>query len=608
MKALGHLVEGVYLAVLLVAPWPFGSAADAPRYAVTAVLLLAFSAWLVARPASAREWSLRGAALLLPGLAVLQILAGRTVAVAWTAEAALSLLAVLTATVFWAERARAGDAALRLGLAVVAIGVAEAVFGAVQWSRGSTTVLGASGPHVTSPFGSYVNHNHFAGLMEMTAFVAFGAAVGLSARHAGPPAGGMALAGAGLAMVTAHLASRSRGGLVALGGGIAAACLLASAQGGRPARRRAAAAGVALLVVLTVAVAAVPGSTRAHLATLLRPRHEASALYRLDVARWSLDLALERPLLGWGLGAFADALPPAKRGHGDVRTTHAESDVVQLLAEGGIVGLAAAAFGLACVGRRLAKRLREGHDPVRRGLLFGAAAGVSAVGVHSLVDFNLHVPANAVVFASLLGLLAAPRGSADPALPRPALAAAAALAVGALGLAAAWRTVAAVGVEVAAGSREPNHRLHAYAALARRHPYLAEAHQGRGHAWAILGGPDTPLGRVRLGRATADFRRAVAWRPLWGQAWFDLAAVEARLGNREQARAALDRARAADPTNLQFGPAAADLRGTLDGPRAALVAYRSLAALNPGVACAQLAMRAARWGAAPDLCTAPLLR
>jgi hypothetical protein len=35
--------------------------------------------------------------------------------------------------------------------------------------------------------------------------------------------------------------------------------------------------------------------------------------------------------------------------------------------------------------------------------VFGGLAGVVAMGVHSLVDFNLHIPANALTFAVILG-------------------------------------------------------------------------------------------------------------------------------------------------------------------------------------------------------------
>ena len=44
------------------------------------------------------------------------------------------------------------------------------------------------------------------------------------------------------------------------------------------------------------------------------------------------------------------------------------------------------------------------RDPLVRGVAFGVVMGVVAIGIHSTVDFNLQIPANAFVFMILLAL------------------------------------------------------------------------------------------------------------------------------------------------------------------------------------------------------------
>jgi len=44
------------------------------------------------------------------------------------------------------------------------------------------------------------------------------------------------------------------------------------------------------------------------------------------------------------------------------------------------------------------------RDPLMRGMSFAGIMGVIAILIHSSVDFNLQIPANAVMFVILLAL------------------------------------------------------------------------------------------------------------------------------------------------------------------------------------------------------------
>lgn len=107
----------------------------------------------------------------------------------------------------------------------------------------------------------------------------------------------------------------------------------------------------------------------------------------------------------------------------DPNFTH--NDYAQLLAEYGAVGLA---LGLLMLGAHLGNGLRfltwyrnSRHD--RTGDIFsnslamalGAVAALFALATHTIIDFNLHLPANALLVSALLGLLANPGFESDAA-------------------------------------------------------------------------------------------------------------------------------------------------------------------------------------------------
>ena len=90
------------------------------------------------------------------------------------------------------------------------------------------------------------------------------------------------------------------------------------------------------------------------------------------------------------------------------------NDYLNLLADWGTVGGVMVLAGMVVFGAGLLKTrkyVRPPENDFGRGLgnrfafFLGASAGLLALAVHSLVDFNLHIPANAIVGVTLLALL-----------------------------------------------------------------------------------------------------------------------------------------------------------------------------------------------------------
>jgi O-antigen ligase len=168
----------------------------------------------------------------------------------------------------------------------------------------------------------------------------------------------------------------------------------------------------ALLVACVVGTVWVGGDPLADRVEAVRG--EAGAGGVEDVARvgragiWADTWRLfgQHPLAGVGLGGYWIAIRSTHRGNGFLVPRQAHNDYLELLASAGVVGaLLFLAFLFLFV--RLARERLRGGTRFTRAVALGALAGLFGVAVHSLVDFGLHVTANAYAFAALVALAAA---------------------------------------------------------------------------------------------------------------------------------------------------------------------------------------------------------
>jgi tetratricopeptide (TPR) repeat protein len=209
------------------------------------------------------------------------------------------------------------------------------------------------------------------------------------------------------------------------------------------------------------------------------------------------------------------------------------------------------------VWRGFRHRVRHGRDPFRKAIAVGALSAAATLALHSVLDFNLRLPANALVFATVAGLAGCSRDERRPAVAGRAAPAIAAAAFAVLGALAFWRAAGAHGLTGAVACPPGDRRLAALDPLLGRHPYLAEAWRLRGVEWRARGWARADR-EGALAWAESDLLRATALRPRWGEAWADVGWTRFGRGDLAGAREAFERAAALDPTHIGIERARAE--------------------------------------------------
>ncbi|MGH9469070.1 MAG: O-antigen ligase family protein [Terriglobia bacterium] len=417
-----RLARGALIALLLAAPLALGAVqgwAWASIGVLASVLLIVWSVGASRESTATLVWSplfIPAAGMLLLG--AIQLLARRTLDPAGTREALVKLAAdviifFLALQIFSAprkaRRGQARDSVLGLGPVLTVYAFALAVFAILQWTSSHGLIYWGVKTEGWV-FGPYVNHNHYAGLMERLIPVVVIYALTRPKNRTG----NTLLAFMILFPVASVLLSGSRGGCIALA---AESLLLVGAIAWRSSGgegRRHATAGLMLAIALAALLGWLStGATARRLATLggLARSPSVTLGQRLSLAHDALHLFRERPRAGTGLGSFAVAFPRVQSFPSDAVYEHAHSDFLEALAETGVAGGLLIALALILFLRDAFGNLRAKLACDAGWIRFGAAVGCCGLLVHSLADFNLHIPANAAWFAFLLGVASCPEGN-----------------------------------------------------------------------------------------------------------------------------------------------------------------------------------------------------
>ena len=312
-------------------------------------------------------------------------LTGRGFVIASLGWLALSFVLLLTA--------RQQNAARAVLFFLILVGGAETLYGLIQ-SLGQSDSLAK---------GTFTNRNHFAGLLNMTIPLALGALFAHYSRlrerlrsevyaRAWIVLLSLALMGLGI------LLSLSRAGTLSLIATLVLISVLLTLRRQRGRGRKLSGAAVWILLFTTLGLGAWVGMD-ALLERFAQPDSSRPVVYRN-----TLKLIAKQPLLGVGPGMYQWRFRPYQSVDAGFRYDHAHNDYLQSAAEWGIP-LAMLFWGF--VVWRFWRSIRvfmDSRDAWRQGIALGCAGAIFSILVHSLVDFNLQIPVNLMIFCMILGL------------------------------------------------------------------------------------------------------------------------------------------------------------------------------------------------------------
>ena len=263
-------------------------------------------------------------------------------------------------------------------------------------------------------WGTYVNHNHYSGFLEMALpfAVMYPLALLGRARRQGHLLLAPSLAACGVwglaALIAAGIVhSFSRMGFIAtLGSALVMATLafgtspLGLLRSSR--KRRWGAAGM-LAMALLAGFAFLP-SEKLILRFAELTSSDPTAGGRAKLWAATIPLIKAYPVFGCGLGGYETAFLNFKAFDPLIRDDFTHNDYLQLLAELGLVGFAMLAVPACSVVRSTLRKAVVSQDPEGRYFAVACAGALAAILLHSLADFNLYIPANAMLLAWIAGM------------------------------------------------------------------------------------------------------------------------------------------------------------------------------------------------------------
>jgi len=308
---------------------------------------------------------------------------------------------------------------------IIGIALVSALFGLVRQTTQHSTGFLLPILQPDQGYGQFINRNHFAYLME----IGFGLLLGLVAAGGVQRQRMLVYLAAFLPIWAALVLANSRGGILAMLVQLIATLLLfpvvkpaqnvAAGRAERLLRSSTVRMGMILsMLILVVAGILWVGGDR------LADRIEASrgefsesdavrsGVTRLQIWRATLRMIEAHPIAGVGMGGYWAAIPTFHEAPGSMTPQQAHNDYLELLASGGILGLAIVVWFAAAVLRQTRLNLQS-PDRFVRACCFAALIAIVGVGVHSLVDFGLHRIANAMIFTALIVIATCNVGSAN---------------------------------------------------------------------------------------------------------------------------------------------------------------------------------------------------
>jgi O-antigen ligase len=240
------------------------------------------------------------------------------------------------------------------------------------------------------PFGPYVNRNHFAGLMELLIPPGLAILVLRAERRDQLPLVTLFT----LLPIGALFLSASRGGIMSFLAEMGLLALLIILRR----REKKELAVAALIVILAAVLVSWLGIGRALERFASYKTLEVSETRRVGMLHGTWRIFLDHPIAGTGLGTLQEVFPLYETVYDGLVVNHSHNDYAEALAETGVIGgLCGLAF-LASLFWTAWKTLVADREAMNLAYHAGALVACFGLLVHATVDFNFHIPSNALVF------------------------------------------------------------------------------------------------------------------------------------------------------------------------------------------------------------------
>jgi len=309
---------------------------------------------------------------------------------------------------------------IRIFYALIGMGTFQAVYGLYElYNKNPRILFYEKMYNLDSATGTFVNRNHFSGYLEMIVPLAIGLVIArvdllslmdlrwrdrllrLSEKKL---ATSLLVSLSIIAMAVAVIFSKSRSGLflIVFSFILFFGLMLQFFRGTEDQKRRTKkiiAIGFLVIVFISLYVGIEATIERFALDKLLR---EGRPTYWANTT----EIIKDYPVFGTGLGTFPSLYPDKEEGEKLIRLYHAHNDYLEYLSELGIVGFMLLLGGILYILVKSFLVWRGRRQPEVKGLALGGIVAIVCILIHSLTDFNLHIPANMLLFSVVLSLTA----------------------------------------------------------------------------------------------------------------------------------------------------------------------------------------------------------
>lgn len=299
---------------------------------------------------------------------------------------------------------------------IVFFSSALAIFALIQYLSGTTKIYWFRQTFGASPFGPFVNRNHYAGFMGMIFPLALGLFLALKPKFSNKTIlhkikeffsekknNMYILIGLSTVIIAFTIfLSLSRGGIMSLS--LSMLFFTAVLMMKKTRRKR---EGLIILIISLIIIFVSWFGWDPIISRFEKIITTEGTIAELRLQMWldSLQIIKDFPLTGTGFGTFIDIYPKYASIKEELIIEHAHNDYIELLTNGGIIAFLLWGWFIFAVILKSYKSFIQRHDSFSIYLYLGSVAGCIYILLHSFADFNLQIGSNGLYFFFLMGLI-----------------------------------------------------------------------------------------------------------------------------------------------------------------------------------------------------------